>query len=161
MGMVAMLVMWLGPFEQIFVPTGGSTWNLIINGPVAFETIFETVKLWQSWVKVKVKRMTLTSFTHKFRPKLKTVHETLSSSIFHIWPCQKKDQGQLLVIIRKILVVLTYPMLHSKFQGHLSCSYREEDFKDFTIYRHGCHIAHVKWTVWTHFPSLHPCRLYI
>ena len=39
MGMVAILVMWPGPFEQIFVPPShrSSIWNLTLIGPVVSE----------------------------------------------------------------------------------------------------------------------------
>ena len=46
MGMAAILVMWPGPFEQLFVPPpqGGSTWNLASIGPVISERkMFENV----------------------------------------------------------------------------------------------------------------------
>ena len=46
MGMVAILVMWPGPFEQTFVPPsqGGSTWNLASIGQVVSkEKMFENV----------------------------------------------------------------------------------------------------------------------
>ena len=47
MGMAAILVMWPGPFEQVFVPTshGGSTWNLASTGlEVSKEKKFENVE---------------------------------------------------------------------------------------------------------------------
>ena len=39
MGMVAILVMWAGPFEQLFFPPtpGGYIWNLVTIGPVVSE----------------------------------------------------------------------------------------------------------------------------
>ena len=39
MGMAAILVMWPGPFEQLFVPPtpGGYIWNLDTTGPVVSE----------------------------------------------------------------------------------------------------------------------------
>ena len=39
MGMAAILVMWPGPFEQLFVPLtpGGFIWNLVTIGPVVSE----------------------------------------------------------------------------------------------------------------------------
>ena len=67
------------------------------------------------------------------------------------------------VIICAIVVVLEYPMLHTKYQGHWSVSSGEEDsLKIFTIhvYGHGGHIGHVTWTVCKHFHSLNPRRLY-
>ena len=52
MGMVAILVMWPGPFEQTFIPGpfeqtfipsshGGSIWNLTLIGPVVSEEMFK------------------------------------------------------------------------------------------------------------------------
>ena len=45
MGMVAILVMWPGPFEQNFLPPthGDSIWNLASTGLVASEEMFENV----------------------------------------------------------------------------------------------------------------------
>ena len=39
MGMAAILFMWQGPFEQIFVPLsrGDAIWNLALFGPVVLE----------------------------------------------------------------------------------------------------------------------------
>ena len=59
------------------------------------------------------------------------------------------------------MVALGYPMLPTKFQGHLSISSWEEDFLEvFTIYGHGGHIGHVTLTVYKYFHSLSPRRLY-
>ena len=41
------------------------------------------------------------------------------------------------------LVVLTYMMLHTKFQGHGSIGSGEEDFLRFLPYGHGGHVGHV------------------
>ena len=43
MGMAAILVMWLKPFEQTFVLLfhGGSIWNLTVIGPLVSEEMFE------------------------------------------------------------------------------------------------------------------------
>ena len=60
MGMVAILVMWPGSFEQTFFPQSqqGSTWNLILTGPVVSE---ENVDGWQmTAVLEKGQQMTLT-----------------------------------------------------------------------------------------------------
>ena len=65
MGVVAVLVMWTIRFDHIFVPSapGGSKWDLVTIGPVAFEEMFLIVILWESWFKGKT--MTLTSYTYK------------------------------------------------------------------------------------------------
>ena len=50
------------------------------------------------------------------------------------------------------MVVLGYPMLHTKFQGHWSTGSGEEDFLNvFTIYGHGGHIGPVTLRVCTIF----------
>ena len=68
-------------------------------------------------------------------------------------------QDQPKVIICAIMVVLGYPMLHTKFQGHWSTGSGEEDFlKVFTLYGHGGHIGHVTLRVCTNFYSLSPRR---
>ena len=49
------------------------------------------------------------------------------------------------------MVVLGYPMLHTKFQGHWSIGSGEEDLlKVFTIYGHGGHFGHVTLKVFEH-----------
>ena len=59
------------------------------------------------------------------------------------------------------MVVLGYPMLHTKFQGHLSVGSEIEDsLKVFTLYGHGGHIGHVTLTVCIYFHSLSLRRLY-
>ena len=51
-----------------------------------------------------------------------------------IWPWHKIGQGQPSVIILIILVVLSYTILHTKFQGHQSIGSGEEDFLRFLPY---------------------------
>ena len=66
-------------------------------------------------------------------------------------------QGQPRVIIWTTLVVLSYTMLHTKFQGKWSIGSGEEDFlKFFTI---NGDLGHVTRTVWTIFRSSDPCML--
>ena len=45
-----------------------------------------------------------------------------------IWPWRNISQGQPRIIILTNLVVLTYTMLHTKFQGHWSIGSGEEEF---------------------------------
>ena len=54
MGMVAIMIMWPGIFEQAFVPSqGGSTWNLASIGlAVSTEKKFENVET--EWSSTKV-----------------------------------------------------------------------------------------------------------
>ena len=67
MGVVAILFLWTIGFEHtcIFIPSapGGSKWGLVTIGPVAFEEMFETVILWESWDKGQT--IPLTPSTHK------------------------------------------------------------------------------------------------
>ena len=49
-------------------------------------------------------------------------------------------------------------MLHAKFRGNRSAGSGEEDF---TIYGHGGHLGHVKWTIYTNFGSPSPRKPYI
>ena len=51
-----------------------------------------------------------------------------------IWPCHKSGQGQPSVIIWANLVVLEYPMLYTKFQGHRPLGSEEGDFWKFLQY---------------------------
>ena len=46
MGLEAILVMWPGIFEKIFIPIshGGTIWNLALTGLVFFEEKFENVE---------------------------------------------------------------------------------------------------------------------
>ena len=47
MGVVAILIMWPGPFEYIFsAKPEGYIWNMVTIGFVAFEELFEIVKVW-------------------------------------------------------------------------------------------------------------------
>ena len=57
------------------------------------------------------------------------------------WKCQ----GQPKVIIWTFMVVLMYPMLHTKFQGRQSISSGEV----LIIYGRGGYIGEVTWTFWT------------
>ena len=52
-------------------------------------------------------------------------------------------------------------MLHAKFQYHMTYASGEEDFKGFTIYRHGGYLGHVTWTIYIKKISPLPRRLYI
>ena len=47
----------------------------------------------------------------------------------HSWPCCKIGQGQPMVIIWTMLVLLQYPILHIKFQGDRSTVSRKEILK--------------------------------
>ena len=50
MGMVAILVMWPGPFEQTFVPPSheGSIWNLTLIGQVISEEKMFKFRVWKT-----------------------------------------------------------------------------------------------------------------
>ena len=97
-----------------------------------------------------------------FRPKpSKLSVKPYVLAFSHSRLCRKIGRHQPLVIIWAFLVVLGYPMLPTKFQGHWSIGSGEEDFlKVFTIYGHGGHIGHVTLTVCIYFHFLSPRRLY-
>ena len=63
--------------------------------------------------------------------------------------------------ILALKVTLLYPLLHIKCQGNQSTGSREEICKVFTVNRHGSHVGHVTWTIWTNFFPLSPRPLYI
>ena len=50
MGMAAILVMWPGPFQQIFIPPshGGPIWNLTLIGTVVSEEMFKECGRWMT-----------------------------------------------------------------------------------------------------------------
>ena len=52
---------------------------------------------------------------------------------FHDWSCHEIGQGQSMVIIWIILLVLLYPMLHAKFYGHWLTGSGKKVLKVFTI----------------------------
>ena len=80
-----------------------------------------------------------------------------------IWPWRKMGQGQPREIIWTILVVFTYTMLHTKFQGHWSDSWfwRRRFFKVFTIYGHGGHLGHVTQLICIYFHSYSPSSFHM
>ena len=56
--------------------------------------------------------------------------------------------GQPSIIIYINFVELESPMVHAKFQDHMTLGSREKDsFKVFTIYGHGSHLGHVTKTI--------------
>ena len=61
-----------------------------------------------------------------------------------IWQCHKNGQGQPSDIIWTNLVILEYPMLFTKFQGHRQFRSREEDFLRFKTYM-GMAVILVMW----------------
>ena len=137
MGMAAILVMWPGRFEQLFVPPapGGYIWNLVTIGPVVLEEkSFEIVD----------GRRTTTDDGACLYYKLPRSLRLRWANNFHffpykslcdqIWPWRKISQGQPRVIIWTILVDLPYTMLYTKFQGHRSIGSGEEDFLRFLPY---------------------------
>ena len=70
-----------------------------------------------------------------------------------IWPWRYVGQGQPRMIIWRILVGLTSPMLHTKSQGDRPSGSGEGFKRVFIIYGHGGHLGHVAITIWTNFPS--------
>ena len=52
------------------------------------------------------------------------------------------------------------PMLHAKFQDHMTFGSREEDsLRFYNIYRRGGHLGHVTCIIYTNFHSLFPSML--
>ena len=137
MGMAAILVMWLGPFEQSFVPLshGGSheTWLQLAKRFLRKRSL----KCWIWMILDQGQWMTLTidihigSCTHLlnciYQLWCHRLQKFLKIPLFYffpksirdqIWPCRKIGQGQPRVIISTNLVVHEHSMLHTKFQGN-------------------------------------------
>ena len=183
MGMATIFVMWPGPFEQTFVPLsqGGSIWNLASISLVVIEKKkFKNIEyerlgqrsvnhldLWYSqslmysfsWLHlptfvswttiVSEKSIVLTFFPYK-------------SIGDRIWPCRKIGQGPLRVIIWTNLVVLEQPDAAYKLSRSSAFLFqRRQTFHVFTIYRHGGHLGHVTYIIWTNFHSPIPLRLHM
>ena len=71
-------------------------------------------------------------------------------------------QGQPSVIIITTLVVLSYTMLYTKFEGHWFIGSDGGDFfKVFTIYGHGSHVGHVTKLICINFHSYSPSSIHI
>ena len=66
-----------------------------------------------------------------------------------------------MVIIYTHYVELESPMLHAKFQDHMTSGSGEEDFLRFLSYWHCGHLGHVTWTIHTNFRSPFPRRPHI
>ena len=54
-----------------------------------------------------------------------------------------------------ILVVLGYPMLHTKFHSHWSIGSGKDDFKGVTIYGHGDHLGNATQLICINFISIY------
>ena len=91
----------------------------------------------------------LTNFHVVIKTTLITIF-TMYLAFSHIWRCCQKGQGQPQVIIWKILVVLRYPTLHTKFQGHWFWRWF---LKVFTTNGHGGHLGHVTQLICINFHS--------
>ena len=76
------------------------------------------------------------------------------------WPCHKNGQVQPSVTIWTNLVVIDYPMLNTKFQGHRPLG-SEEILKGFTIYGTGSQLGHMTLNIWTNFHPNIPWRLHL
>ena len=70
-----------------------------------------------------------------FRPKSsKLSMKSYVLAFSHIWPCCKMAKVTPRSSFWTLLIVLEYPMLHTKFQGHRSIGSGEEDFFRFLPY---------------------------
>ena len=192
MGVAAMLVMWPGPLENFH---SLNPWRLYMKfGAQLAQWIFEEI-VWNCQNMRVLGQMSKNDldllysqifmyslrwlYIPIFRPKSSKLSiKSYVLAFSHIWPCRKKGQGQPRVIIWIILIVLEYPMLHTKFQGHGHLvlekflnvftnwfwripRFKISRLKVFTIYGRGGHVGHVTWTVWINFCSLNPWRLYM
>ena len=123
--------------------------------------MFGIVILWESWIKGQ--RRSLTFCSHKspctnlsinFEANIfKTFHEILHISNFYIWPGHKIGQGHPKVIIWTILVVLGYPMLHTKLRSHRSIGSGEDLFYSILSHNLGRSSGHHRWIRNNPFPS--------
>ena len=156
MGVVAILVMWLGRYEHIFVPSsrGGSTGNLVTTGLVAFEKMFEIVIFWESWVKGQT--MTFTSSNH-----WSSCTHSDNSAFLHIWPSCKKsrsDKGHHLNNLGSTMVpYATHQVPRSLFHWFR----RRRFLKVFTIYGRGGHLHHVTQLICMIFHSYSPVSFHL
>ena len=143
MGIMAILVMWPGPFEQTFIPPSqsGSTWHLASVGLLViekkkFKNIESSSDLDQGqWITLTFGTLKALC-THLVELAASTNIYIIDYNSFwkincfnffsyksigdQIWPYSKIGQGQPRIIIWTNLVVLEYPMLHTNFQGHRS-----------------------------------------
>ena len=144
--------MWPGTFESIFDPLSPRCciWNLIkINPVVSKEKSSENVDKHSTLVILGQGHwMTLTYDSHRGAwsstffhiteyhcfGKIRFTFSPFKSPRDQIWPSQKIGQGQPRVSIWTNFVVLSYLMLHTKFQGNQSSGSEEEDFLRFLPY---------------------------
>ena len=146
---LVMLVMCPGPLVNFFIPSTpwGSKWNLVSIGPVVLEQIVwncQNLRFLGQRSKNDLDLLYWQIFMYSlrwlyipiFRPKSSKLSMKSHVLAFSdIWPCGTKGQGQPRVIIWTILIVLEYPMLHTKFQGHRPIgSGRRRFFQVFTIW---------------------------
>ena len=134
--------MYIAPGQGAYIPQGTKFWcqqKILVTSVICWQ--FQIIDDNSFW-----KIHCFTFFPYK-------------STRDQIWPCCKIGQGQPSVIIWTNLVVLEYPMLHTKFQGHRPFGSREEDSLRF--YGHGGHLGHVIRTVWTNFCFPIPRRLHM
>ena len=148
MDMAAILVMWHKPFILTFIHPfhGGSIGNLASNSlAVSKEKKFQNVETEWPWTKiiewpsplifinlhVLIWLTASTNFDIDYNSSWKIHCFTFfpyKSIRDQIWPCRKIGLDRPMVIISTNLIVLQYPMLHTKFQGHQPFGSREEKF---------------------------------
>ena len=159
MGIVAILVMWPGPFEDAFVhpmklyeyqrsrsfidlgPNLSDSiflnfFSSITTGPI--EAKFHVEPLWMyslSWLHLP----TLISDYNSFWKIHYFTFFLYKSTRDQIWPCRKIGQGQLGVIIWTNLVVQKPDAAYQLSRSSAIWFQRRRFFKVFTIYEHGGH----------------------
>ena len=132
----------LAYFEHIFIPSAQNLreiWLKLVHWRLQrilklsyYESPGSKVIQWSSTsCSHKLHLLIKTTFITNFQAKIfKTFHEILFYH-FSILQCRKIGQGQPKVVVWTILVVLTYPMLHTEFQGNRLIDSGVENFKDF------------------------------
>ena len=141
LGMADILVIWTGPFEQIFVPQ--FPWKIHMKFCFNQPSCFSGKALSKCWIQVTLVQgqwMTLTFDIHTGSCTQLTASTNSFWNIHcltffpyksingQIWPCREIGKGQPRVIIWINLVVLEHPVLHTKFLGHWPFGSGEEDF---------------------------------
>ena len=150
MGMAAILVMWPGPFEQLFVPPtpGGYIWNLVTIGPVVseeksfkivdgrwrrttYDGAFPSYKLprslWLRWAKKQILRYS----------------QEISGKLAATWFCRWVKTSWLLYKTMKITQKLTHYIV--QYGGPWNCKNR---FKLHRLHRMLSHCEKEKIKSW-------------
>ena len=135
-------------FRVVFQFCDRHMWNVLIDeqhNPATMDiSVFSIYIIWASFREEfwSCNRAVDFGFLNSYNMWLMKVKESQQFQFFcllysirdQISPCRKIGQGQPRVIIWTKLVVLEYPILHIKFQGHRPFGSGEEDFLRFLTY---------------------------